>query len=38
MSAITHDADHDHDHKPTGLKRWFFSTNHKFLLVTKSNM
>ena len=29
MSAITHDADHDHDHKPTGLKRWFFSTNHK---------
>ena len=29
MSAITHDADHDHDHKPTGLKRWFFLTNHK---------
>jgi cytochrome c oxidase subunit 1 len=21
--------DDHHDHKPTGLKRWFFSTNHK---------
>ena len=27
MSTLAHD-DH-HDHKPTGLKRWFFSTNHK---------
>ncbi len=29
MSTLTHADDHDHDHKPTGLKRWFFSTNHK---------
>ena len=29
MSTIAH-ADHDHhDHKPTGIKRWLFSTNHK---------
>ena len=29
MSTTTHEVDHDHDHAPTGLKRWFFSTNHK---------
>ena len=29
MSTVTQANDHDHDHKPTGLKRWFFSTNHK---------
>ena len=29
MSTLTQANDHDHDHKPTGLKRWFFSTNHK---------
>ena len=23
------DAHHDHDHRPTGLKRWLYSTNHK---------
>ena len=31
MSAATHDA-HDgqsHDHHPSGIKRWLFSTNHK---------
>lgn len=30
MSAITteHD-DHAHDHKPSGIKRWLFTTNHK---------
>lgn len=30
MSAITseHD-DHAHDHKPGGIKRWLFTTNHK---------
>ena len=29
MSTIAH-ANHDHhDHKPTGIKRWLFSTNHK---------
>ena len=32
MSAITHDADHDHDHKPTGLKRWFFQLTIKILV------
>ncbi|MCK4676473.1 MAG: cytochrome c oxidase subunit I, partial [Gammaproteobacteria bacterium] len=25
--ATTHDD--DHDHKPTGIGRWLFSTNHK---------
>ena len=29
MSTLVKDTHHDHDHKPTGLKRWFFSTNHK---------
>ncbi|MBT3513386.1 MAG: cytochrome c oxidase subunit I [Nitrosomonadales bacterium] len=29
MSTVTQANDHDHDHKPTGLKRWFFSPNHK---------
>ena len=29
MSTTTHEIDHDHDHAPSGLKRWFFSTNHK---------
>ena len=29
MSTIAKDTHHDHEHKPTGLKRWFFSTNHK---------
>ena len=29
MSTLAQDTHHDHDHKPTGLKRWFFSTNHK---------
>jgi cytochrome c oxidase subunit 1 len=29
MSTLAKDTHHDHDHKPTGLKRWFFSTNHK---------
>ena len=29
MSTLTQANDHDHDHKPTGLKRWFFSINHK---------
>ena len=29
MSTLAKDNEHDHDHKPTGLKRWFFSTNHK---------
>jgi cytochrome c oxidase subunit I len=24
-----HDSHAEHDHKPTGLKRWLFSTNHK---------
>jgi cytochrome c oxidase subunit 1 len=27
MSAITHD--HAHDHKPSGIKRWLYTTNHK---------
>ncbi len=27
--AATHDDHHDHDHKPTGIGRWLFSTNHK---------
>ena len=27
--AVIHDDHHDHDHKPTGIKRWLFSTNHK---------
>ena len=25
----THDAHDDHNHAPTGIKRWLFSTNHK---------
>jgi len=29
MSAITHDHDHAHDHKPSGIKRWLYTTNHK---------
>ena len=29
MSTLAKDTHHDHDNKPTGLKRWFFSTNHK---------
>ena len=31
MSEAVSHADHhdDHDHKPTGIKRWLFSTNHK---------
>ncbi len=30
MSAIVADHDlHDHDHKPSGIGRWLFSTNHK---------
>jgi cytochrome c oxidase subunit I len=32
MSATTHTADHaadHHDHKPYGLTRWLFTTNHK---------
>jgi cytochrome c oxidase subunit 1 len=28
MGSTAH-ADHGHDHAPTGLKRWLFSTNHK---------
>ncbi len=28
MGSTAHAA-HDHDHTPTGLKRWLFSTNHK---------
>ena len=28
MSEAVHHADH-HDHKPTGISRWLFSTNHK---------
>lgn len=27
--AAAHDDHHDHDHKPTGIGRWLFSTNHK---------
>jgi len=26
--AAVHEDDH-HDHKPTGIGRWLFSTNHK---------
>lgn len=29
MSTIAHDHHDHHDHKPTGIKRWLFSTNHK---------
>jgi len=30
MSAITTEHDqHAHDHKPSGIKRWLFTTNHK---------
>ncbi|MGD9784395.1 MAG: cytochrome c oxidase subunit I [Hyphomicrobiaceae bacterium] len=28
MGSTAHAA-HDHDHTPTGMKRWLFSTNHK---------
>ena len=29
-NTATHDHAHDHhDHKPHGLKRWLFATNHK---------
>jgi cytochrome c oxidase subunit 1 len=28
MSAASH-ADHSHDHHPTGITRWLYSTNHK---------
>jgi cytochrome c oxidase subunit 1 len=28
MTTAAHD-DHHHDHKPTGIGRWLFSTNHK---------
>ena len=27
--AVIHDHHDHHDHKPTGIKRWLFSTNHK---------
>jgi cytochrome c oxidase subunit 1 len=29
MSAASHAHDHGHDHHPTGLTRWLYSTNHK---------
>jgi len=29
MGSTTHTAHDGHDHAPTGLKRWLFSTNHK---------
>ena len=32
MSAVVTDHEHDHehhDHKPGGIKRWFYTTNHK---------
>jgi cytochrome c oxidase subunit 1 len=29
MGSSTAHTAHDHDHAPTGLKRWLFSTNHK---------
>ena len=32
MSAVVTDHEHDHehhDHKPSGIKRWFYTTNHK---------
>ncbi|MFN3624204.1 MAG: cytochrome c oxidase subunit I, partial [Hyphomicrobium sp.] len=29
MGSTTAAAHDDHDHAPTGLKRWLFSTNHK---------
>ena len=28
MNAVVEEH-HDHDHKPTGIGRWLFSTNHK---------
>ena len=28
-TAATHDDHAHHDHKPTGWKRWVYSTNHK---------
>ena len=29
MSAVIEEHHDDHDHKPTGIGRWLFSTNHK---------
>ncbi|MGB5457367.1 MAG: cbb3-type cytochrome c oxidase subunit I, partial [Gammaproteobacteria bacterium] len=29
MSAVIEETHEHHDHKPTGLGRWLFSTNHK---------
>lgn len=29
MGSTTAHAGHDHDHTPTGWRRWLFSTNHK---------
>ncbi|RMH33421.1 MAG: cytochrome c oxidase subunit I [Gammaproteobacteria bacterium] len=29
MSAVADTHAHGHDHKPTGIKRWLFTTNHK---------
>jgi cytochrome c oxidase subunit 1 len=29
MGSTTHAGHDDHDHAPTGLRRWLFSTNHK---------
>jgi len=29
-NTATHDHAHDaHDHKPQGIKRWLYATNHK---------
>jgi len=28
-TSVAHDVHHDHDHKPTGWRRWVFATNHK---------
>ena len=29
-NTAAHDATHDaHDHRPQGLKRWLYATNHK---------
>ena len=29
MSAVIEEHHEHHDHKPTGIGRWLFSTNHK---------
>ena len=29
MGSTAHAGHDDHDHAPTGLRRWLFSTNHK---------